>query len=430
MKIIIPLIASASVCLVSCRESTTRMSSDEGASKEALQALEAKLADLENEILREKNERLEKEAGQRRLLLEIKEMVAEAKAPEEKSKTVVEKVTPAPVVLPVEEEEAPGVVPEKKAKAKDPHAEARKQARLNAEGEHYPSLRTLSGEEYRNLEITRVTDLGVIFRHSTGVARIPFTELPPAWRERFHYDPELTRLAEQNERETQTRLEAEMARQAQREMELAEKAAMVAQINQLQNAVNDLRMRDHQPIGFGLGNAFIGGGAFFNPPVVWPNQFGFWPNQFCAPIIQGPVIHPPVVRNPVGQFNPAIIRNRSPLGPVPRLDRPTLQKPILGNRTVQRPPTRVTGGGSSVSTPRIIKSNPSTSTPTVVRPSSSPRVIRPVTRSTRTSTSTPRTSVKTVRPSSSVRPTSSKSYSGGSSGRSSGRSGGVIRRTR
>ena len=97
MKIIIPLIASTSVCLVSCRESTTRMSSDEGASKEALQALEAKLADLENEILREKNERLEKEARQRRLLLEIKEMVAEAKAPEEKSKTVVEKVTPAPV---------------------------------------------------------------------------------------------------------------------------------------------------------------------------------------------------------------------------------------------------------------------------------------------------------------------------------------------
>lgn len=57
-------------------------------------------------------------------------------------------------------------------------------------GESLGVLTTLSGREYRETSIMRVTDTDLEIRHTHGSARIAASDLGPAWRDRFHWDEE------------------------------------------------------------------------------------------------------------------------------------------------------------------------------------------------------------------------------------------------
>jgi hypothetical protein len=49
-------------------------------------------------------------------------------------------------------------------------------------------LTTLDGKEYKRVTVNRVEADGIVIAHSTGVAKIPFTELPKEVQQRFGYD--------------------------------------------------------------------------------------------------------------------------------------------------------------------------------------------------------------------------------------------------
>lgn len=49
-------------------------------------------------------------------------------------------------------------------------------------------LKTIDGKEYKHVTVNRVEPDGIIITHRSGVAKIPFTELPEDVQERFGYD--------------------------------------------------------------------------------------------------------------------------------------------------------------------------------------------------------------------------------------------------
>jgi hypothetical protein len=70
----------------------------------------------------------------------------------------------------------------KKAVAKT-HAE-----RDKAVGERMESLKLVSGKTYEDVEIRKVSDVGITIFHSSGSARIDAKDLPPIFKERFLFD--------------------------------------------------------------------------------------------------------------------------------------------------------------------------------------------------------------------------------------------------
>lgn len=68
-----------------------------------------------------------------------------------------------------------------------------------AVGEEMSVLATRSGREYRQVKITKVTDVGLEIKHEHGIARVQAPDLPTAWQDRFQW----------NEEERRTRLKAE-----------------------------------------------------------------------------------------------------------------------------------------------------------------------------------------------------------------------------
>lgn len=75
------------------------------------------------------------------------------------------------------------------------------QLRKKAEGEILATLSLKSGKEYANVAITQVSDVGISIRTTSGTARIPAEDLPPALQERFQFraDAAMEQLrAEQN----------------------------------------------------------------------------------------------------------------------------------------------------------------------------------------------------------------------------------------
>lgn len=371
----LPLIPLLILPFSSCREEAPDLSVNTNPAPVAMERMELKLAELENEILREKSERLEKDSEQRALLLEIRDLV------ERQDQILVEEADKP-------EPEATGKVGvpaikevEKKSKL-EKEAEARETARLEAVGETYQELTTLSGELYQDLEITQATDLGVIFRHRSGVARIPFSDLPKEWGDRFFHDPERAQRAARNERLAQARRDQAIAREALALREQAQTEAADARLALLAEAVDDLRRRDNDRDA----NRFAAGGAFINPPFFAQNQFGFWDGFFCPPVVQPQVINPPVIRN---SHQPSgIIRNnpRSGVGvgstrvqrpqvqPVPR-SRPTIQR--VTPSVIRPASSRARSGSTGVSRPRTTVT-PRTSR-TTVTPRTSTRTVRPAT---------------------------------------------------
>ena len=437
--------------LVSCREEQATVGP---APSRDLLEMEARMARLEAAILREKAARLEQQSKQDRFLREIKGMIDEqGKALAELGEIAAkEKMEPGEPIEKVgipavrEKDDEPVDDEDEASKAEDEPDQndlaAHRKMRLEAEGETYPYLKTIPGEEFHDLVITQINDIGVVFRHRAGVARIPFTELPAVWGERFGFDPRRAVRAYAREQAFRDQRNRALVEEEKRRQDEAESQSVDARLAQLAGAVENLR-RQPQPA-----NEHIRiGGQIFGNSLFATNPFGIWNGFVCPPVwnlpaCNLPVIHPPVIRNQgnrVGSYrtlrNSNHLGRRSTSGQVPRVDGSVVRSPS-GNRiskpprpvsvpTVQPPSSRGGGGGRVTRQPRVVRSSPS---PRVIRPTgsfrsststsrsssrtrtkASPRVIRPTGRS--------HSRTRTIRPSSSAR----------SGGRSAPR---VIRRTR
>jgi hypothetical protein len=66
---------------------------------------------------------------------------------------------------------------------------ARKAARNAAAGSRMDVLETLDGKSYMAVEIREVSAIGISIRHETGLARVPFENLPREMQDHFHFDP-------------------------------------------------------------------------------------------------------------------------------------------------------------------------------------------------------------------------------------------------
>jgi len=62
-------------------------------------------------------------------------------------------------------------------------------ARDEAKGEKIDSLTLKNGKTYKDLTLSTVTPLGISIRHSSGIARIPYLNLPDDFIQRFKFDP-------------------------------------------------------------------------------------------------------------------------------------------------------------------------------------------------------------------------------------------------
>src|SRR5205809_888160 len=50
-------------------------------------------------------------------------------------------------------------------------------------------FKTIDGQEYKNVTVSRVEPDGIVLFTSSGISKIYFTELPKEIQARFHYDP-------------------------------------------------------------------------------------------------------------------------------------------------------------------------------------------------------------------------------------------------
>ena len=75
-------------------------------------------------------------------------------------------------------------------------------ARTAATGREFSKFTGAGGRTYENAVVTRVTDVGVEFRHATGTARLAANELTPAQHEMFGLDREIAGEAMRQEKET------------------------------------------------------------------------------------------------------------------------------------------------------------------------------------------------------------------------------------
>jgi hypothetical protein len=80
-------------------------------------------------------------------------------------------------------------------------AERMRAARAMAAGKEFAKFTGARGRTYEKAVITRVTDVGVEFRHSTGTARLAAADLTPAQHELFGLDAEIAGEAIRQEEE-------------------------------------------------------------------------------------------------------------------------------------------------------------------------------------------------------------------------------------
>lgn len=64
----------------------------------------------------------------------------------------------------------------------------RKQVRADAAGEKLAELGARGGKVYTNVEIRKVTDVGIEIVHSQGISRLRSRDLDGSWHERFQWD--------------------------------------------------------------------------------------------------------------------------------------------------------------------------------------------------------------------------------------------------
>ena len=247
----------------------------------------------------------------------------------EKLTALVETMSEAQVEIPIEPEIevslVPAVLVEDDIDAKkDSDAEARRLSRLKAQGEKFAEFVTNSGERYEELVISRVTDIGVVFRHKGGIARVPFADLPIAWRDRFYYDEDRALLALKHEHLAQVRYNraadaqiAEMnAKKAEEELTLEKVAQAVAQVQQ--PATTTTIIEDRIQV---------------YPPLIVNRDY-----DIDRGVYYPPVVRPPVVRTPQrggATIRPSVTSPRVRPSSKPAV-RPTPMKPSI-QRPISRP---------------------------------------------------------------------------------------------
>lgn len=337
MRAIIPLSLLVSLSFVSCQKEAKVSERDTGEeTRIELAVLKADLARLEHQLVAEQNDRLRKETEQTAMLSELAVMMRDLKesSKEPRAEVSVEKVG------------VPAIIEQ------DDLAFKRESVRLQAEGEKWDHLETNSGEIYHDLVINQVTDIGVVFRHRAGVARVAFADLPTGWQDRFYYDRERALVALKKERLAQSRYDRMVEEGLAAMKEEEGRGELEENLKRLSDALEQLQQQAVAPAGVVPAQAGIGAGIVVNPPIIWPaNQFVQNPFD-CPPVIQTPIVRTPVVRTP--NFVVPTIQNRGG----------TVIRPAA-TPTVHRPSSRSTG--SSTSVPR---SGSTSSRPTVSPPAS------------------------------------------------------------
>jgi hypothetical protein len=107
------------------------------------------------------------------------------------------------------------------------------------------TITTISGTTYSDASVTKTTPTAISITHSTGMAKIPFKDLPAATQKKYGYDPakaaeyetqEAQRLAEQKQRAETQRLQTEQENAAKQQALIAKEQAELAQEKAQQKA--------------------------------------------------------------------------------------------------------------------------------------------------------------------------------------------------
>jgi hypothetical protein len=82
-------------------------------------------------------------------------------------------------------------------------------------------FKTIDGQEYKDVSVSRVEPDGLVLITSTGISKIYFAELPKDVQERFHYDPAKAAafVSEQNAERERFQKQGEEARKRAEETE-------------------------------------------------------------------------------------------------------------------------------------------------------------------------------------------------------------------
>lgn len=100
------------------------------------------------------------------------------------------------------------------------------------------TITTISGTTYSDATVTKTTPAAISIVHSTGMAKIPFKDLPAATQKKYGYDPakaaeyeaqEAQRQAEQKQRAEAQQLQAEQESAEREQARLAKAQAELAQ---------------------------------------------------------------------------------------------------------------------------------------------------------------------------------------------------------
>lgn len=68
-----------------------------------------------------------------------------------------------------------------------------------AAGQKFETLTTPAGKRYENVTVVRISDAGLDIRHSTGSARLGYSDLSPEMRRAFGLDPDRAQIALERE---------------------------------------------------------------------------------------------------------------------------------------------------------------------------------------------------------------------------------------
>ena len=143
-----------------------------------------------------------------------------------------------------------------------------------ADGDDAPltTLTTVNGQRFEGVEVLKHDPDGLMFRHSRGMAKVPFADLPEAVQKRFNYKPEAAAafVKEHLDAEKEAKAKAEAARAAARERKEMEKVMrMQMQLLKAQGMAGD-------------GGYIIPGFADFGVPTWGYGAgigFDYWPDM-------------------------------------------------------------------------------------------------------------------------------------------------------
>ncbi len=204
-------------------------------------------------------------------------------------------------------------------------------ARGAAVGRSFDSLAGLKGRAYEDVVITRVTDIGIEFRHATGSARLPASQLTTAQQDSFGLDPRVAGTALQEEKAIATaygswvddRVATSMALKEEKEAAAAVAAAAVVRSRPATTvaSVSDetssrTRLRD-EPRSFGRSY------TTWYPNYGRDYYYGYGSGHYCYPS------YTPNVRVPTTSWGVGVPRSSGCYTPVaPRVSTSTSIFPI------------------------------------------------------------------------------------------------------